>query len=449
MKIIVIGAGDVGAYISQILSESGHEIIVIEANEALINSLDEVVNAKFINDNGATSRALRNAKVEEADYVLAMTTNDAVNLVSCSIAKTLGASETIARIHHETYSDCNLFNYQLQFGVDYMINPEALCALELAKAIRNPGRVAVESFARGQIEVQQVTISKNSKFVDIPLKDLPLGQNVRIGYVTKNSVLTIARANTILEENDVVIVIGTPERIFELKPQLDPEIDNNQRRITLYGGTETAIMLANILSPSKFLIRFIESNPATCEALAKQFTKATIIQGDATSLRLLEEEQIGDADFFVACTKDDEDNIMTCVQAKRLGAEHVQLVINKPDYEPVLEDISKALGVELAVSPREATIKELLRYISKKPILELACLPDGKTKIVKITLPHDSPQIEQRVRDVPWPSPSLVMGLIRKYRAKVPHADDVLLPGDKLLMIIEEENIPQLRSLLL
>lgn len=449
MKIIIIGAGDVGSFIAQMLTDKGHDITIIEQDESVINHFDEQINAKFINDNGATAKALRTAKIEDADYLLAMTTSDAVNLVCCSIAKALGAKATIARIHHQTYSDCDIFNYQLQFGADFLINPEALCAIQLAKAIRNPGRMAVETFARGEIEVQQIDVSASSKLIDIPLNQLSLGKNIRIGYITRDNEISIPNADTMIKAGDSVTLIGTPVGIFEIKPKFHPEEKHSLRRITLYGGTETAIMLAGILAPSRFSIRFIENDPGLCDTLSKQFPKASVIQGDATSLRLLEEEQIGDSDYFVACTKDDEDNIMTCIQAKRLGAEHVQLVINKPDYEPVLDNISKALGVELAVSPREATTNELLRYISIEPVLELACLPNGNTKIVKVNIPTDCPYANKSIREIPWPSPCVVMGLIHMYRAKVPTADDVILAGDKLLIIINDEHIPELAKLLL
>lgn len=448
MNIIIVGAGDVGSYLAMALSEQNHNITIIESDSSLIQTLDEQINAKFINDNGATARALRTANVEDADYVLAMTTNDAANLVCCSIAKALGAKSTIARIHHETYSDTDVFNYQLQFGADNLINPEALCAIILAKAIRNPGKMAVESLVRGKVEVVQIEASPLSKLIDLPLKNISFPKNLRIGYIHKNNILTIPKSDTIIQAGDLVTLFGTPDTIFDFKPQLNPNSESNSRDITLYGGTETAIMLAKMLSLSRFKIRFIEENQAICESLSQEFPNATIIQGDAKSLRLLEEEQIGKSDFFIACTKNDEDNIMTCLQVKRLGAKHIQLVVNKIDYEPVLNQISAALGAELAVSPREATVNELLKNISTEPIIELSSLTDGKTKIVKVSIPNDWPLSKRKIKDIIWPSPSVIVCLIHKYRATLPNAEDTVLAGDTLIIIIDESNIESLRNLL-
>ena len=181
MKVIIVGAGEVGHNLCDKLSNEGHDVTVVEQSEQRVAQLDEEQNARIVRGNGSSARQLVNLDVARCDAFLAMTSDDRTNLISCSLAKGLGAKNTFARIHDETYSDNSVINYQLHFGIDLLVNPEAICAVELAKAIRNPGNVAVENFARGQIEFQQQRVAAGSRLIGQQLKQLKLDPRVRIG----------------------------------------------------------------------------------------------------------------------------------------------------------------------------------------------------------------------------------------------------------------------------
>lgn len=450
MNIIVIGAGEVGSYLCKILSERNHEVTIIESSETVAAAIEEAQNVKVLKGNGSSAQILAEADVGDSDFFLAMTRDDRSNLVACSVAKALGAETTIARVHDQTYTDNSYVNYQVHFGVDLMLNPEALCAIELAKEIRNPDRVAVENFARGQIEVQKVHVtSLRSRLIGKPLKELKLHSEVRIGYVQRGDVLEVASADTVLKTGDWLTLFGTAEALFELKPQLDPESKIGSMRVVLFGGDETAVALTRLLNNSRFKVRILEKDGRLCRSLAERFPHVTVINGDATSLRLLEEEQVSSSDYFVACTKDDEDNVMTCLQASKLGARHVQLVINKPDYEDVLNSLKDALGVEAVFSPRIATVNEILRYLSTEPYIELGSLPGGTGKILEMAIPTDSPCHDKNICDLPLPEGSLIVALLHKYQAKVPSGTDKLLSGDRIVIIVQENRIRELLEVLL
>lgn len=444
MKIIIIGAGEVGLYVAQVLSEKHLDVVIIEQNEAIIEEAHEKLNVKIIEGNGGSAQVLLDAGVNEADFFLAMTAIDITNILSCSIAKTLGAKYTIARIHHETYSDSTLFNYQLHFGIDHFTNPEALCALELIKAIRNPGRIAVEKFARGQIEIQQVDASPKSKLIDIPLSKLQLPGGLRIASIYKELNLVIPRGETEIAAGEKVTLVGTPEVIAKYKKLFNPEVQGKEYNVTIFGATETAVVLARMLAISKYNVRIIEKNPKTCLSIAKKFPNITVVQGDGTSLRLMEEEQIGNSDYFIACTRDDEDNFMTCFQSKKLGAKHAMLVINKSDYESVLEDMQQTLGIENAVSPRNATARSLTQYIHQESYIELATVPGQTAKIIELTVSIKSRDVNKAIKDIIWPENTLIIGLQRKFEASVPDAEEVLLPNDRLLLIASNDQVQNL-----
>ena len=440
MKVIIVGAGEVGHNLCATLSNFGHNVTLIERSQARCKKLDEEQNARIIAGNGSSARQLVDADITRCDAFLAMTSDDHTNVISCSIAKGLGAKNTIARIHDETYSDNSVVNYQLHFGIDLLINPEAICAAELAKEIRGAGRVAVERFARGQIEVQQHRVAEGSRLIGKKLKDLKLDSRVRIGYIQrKDGQSEVASAESVMEAGDLVTHFGYPDALLNLREKFDPRRKVEISRVVIFGGTETAINLVKLLSNPRFKIRIIEKDRQKCHHLAERFPHVTIIHGDATSLRLLEEEQVGDADYYVGCTKDDEENILTCVQASKLGSKHVQLVINKGDYDDLLDMLRTTLSIETVVSPRSATAKFMLHTLSPRLVTTLAEMPDQNIRILEISISHASPCIGRKVRDIQLPRGSLLIALQHKYKAKVPAADDIILAGDRVVVIVKDD----------
>lgn len=448
MKIIIVGAGEVGHNLTATLAAAGHDVCLIEQSMELCERLDEEHNARIVRGNGSSARQLLEVDVAKCDAFLAMTSDDRTNIISCSLAKGLGAKQTIARIHDGTYSDNSVINYQLHFGIDLLVNPEAICAVELAKTIRNAGRLAVENFARGQIEVQQQKVGTECRLIGRKLSDLKMDPRIRIGYIQRDGKSEVANAESMLFEGDKVTLFGHPEAVLAMREKLDPKHKVKQVRVVLYGGSETAISLIRLLSNPRFRIRVIEKDPHKCRELAESFPEVTVIHGDATSLRLLEEEQIGDADYFVGCTKDDEDNILTCLQAAKLGADHVQLVINKGDYDQLLGILKTMLGIEVVVSPRQATADFMERSLSLESVHELAQFPDGG-RILQIRIGHESSAVGRKLREIALPGHCLVVALQHKFKAKVPTADDTILAGDRVLVLVEASQEAALRDCLL
>jgi trk system potassium uptake protein TrkA len=449
MKVIIVGAGEVGYNLSLILSGHGHNVTLIEQSAARGQKVDEEQDVRIIVGDGSSARVLEDAGIKQCDAFLALTNEDRANILSCSLAKCMGAGLTIARIHDETYSDTSLVNYQLHFGIDHLVNPEAICAVELAKAIRNPGRVAVENFARGRIEVQQLVVAARSSVMETPLKDLKLDSGVRVGYVQRGDAFEVASADTIFQEGDVVTLFGHPEVLFELRSKFDPSTSIKKLSVVLFGGSETAIALIRLLNNRRFNIRLIDIDAERCKQLAERFPAVNIIHGDGTSLRLLEEEQIGQADYFVACTKHDEHNIMTCLQASKLGAKHVQLVINKADYEGMLDTMRDTLNIETVVSPRRASAVHMERLVVADTVSELARLPDGGIRILEVRINAKSPCANQTVRSLHLPKGGILAALLHKYDVKVPAADDTILAGDRLVVIVQQsEEKAMLKTLL-
>lgn len=448
MKIVIMGAGEVGSYLSLLLSTEGHDVTIVERDADTCRRLDDQLDVRVVQGNGGSAATLKNANVDTCDFFLAMASDDQANLIASSLARALGAGFVITRVHDQTYADHSLLNYQVHFGIDVLINPEALSAVELAKSIRNPGRVAVENFARGQIEAQLLQIDKSSRFCGTPLRNLKLPHDVRFGFFRRGEVEDVPTADTILEAGDVVTMFGSPNELIDLRRKLDPGAVDKQSKVVIFGGGETAIALLKLLNSPRFKVRIVEQRLEQCEALAQRFRNVIFIHGDGTSLRLMEEEQIGDADYFVSTTHDDECNIMTAIQAAKLGAKHVEAVINKSDYEEILNNLRDSLGIETIVSPRVVTANEVLRFISRKPYNELFKLPGQSARILEFVVRKGSPACDQKLRDIAWPKFAVVVALQHQYTARVPGANDVIQANDRVAVVTREDNIKALQKLL-
>ncbi len=448
MKVVIVGAGEVGRHLSQVLSDTGHDVTVIEADPDRAFAIDEEHNVRVIVGSGSSAATLKKAIVHGCDHFLAMTSNDETNLISSSLARVLGAKTVVSRIHDQTFTETSLVNYPLHFGIDMMLNPEGLCAVELAKSIRNPARIAVENFARGQIEAQRIVVDAKARFRGKALRDLKLHPQIKFGFYQRGEEQDIPSADTVLEEGDIVTVFGPPGELYKLRSNLDPHSAGKEVRVVIFGGSETAVALVRLLGNPRFKIRVIERNEEKCRRLAERFPEVTFINGDGTSLRLLEEEQIGNADYFVASTSDDERNVMTSIQAAKLGAKHVQTVINKSDYEEILYNLRSALEIETMVAPRLVTANEVLRYLSNEPYIELFSFPEQAARILEFHVSLDSPCAGKQLKEIAWPKHAVLVALLHKYEVKVPGAEDKILAGDRVVVITREENTKDLLRLL-
>jgi trk system potassium uptake protein TrkA len=448
MNLVIIGAGEVGSHLARILSESGHGVTVVEADADRARHIDDQLNVRVIHGSGSSAGVLKQAIGGGCDQFLAMTSLDETNLIACSLARVLGARTVISRIHDETFTGTAHVNYPLHFGIDMMLNPEGLCALELAKPIRNPARIAVENFARGQIEAQRLRVSERARLVGKSLREVRLHPEVKFGYWERGALQDVPTAETVLEAGDEVTVFGPPAELQKLRAKLDPEIAGNAVRVVIFGGSETAVALIRLLDNPRFRVRVIERDADKCRVLAARFPGVTLIHGDGTSLRLMAEEQVGEADFFVASTSDDERNIMTSIQAAKLGTRHVQTVINKSDYEEILNNLRETLNIRALVSPRLVTASEVLRHISKDPYIELFRFPDQTARILEFRVAAASDCVGKSLREIRWPPHAVLVALLHKFQVKVPGADDRVLAGDRVVVITREENIRQLLRIL-
>ncbi len=448
MNIIVVGAGEVGSHLAEHLSAEAHNIFVIDKSASLAAELNEKLDVRVICGPGSSVAALEEAMVAEADLLLAMTSDDNANLVTASMGKALGARKALCRVHTGIQQEEWLFNYREHFNVDYLFSPERLAAVELAKFIRSPDSLLVEEIARGRIELQQVVVDEGSKAVGSELADLGLPPRIRIGPVQRGRQHFLPGASDSLQVDDRVTLFGEPRTLSEVSHMLQAKpADTKEKNIVIFGGSECGMALAQMLESGKYRVRIIERDPKRCKKLAQILQDTTVIHADATSLPHLREEQVGAADFFVAVTDQDEDNVMTCLQAKHLGTEHTLALIHRADYADAIQRSGQELGIMGAVSPREATRRDLMRFVTTAGYRVMRGL-DQCGVLIESAVPAGSQLAGKQVNEIAWPQGSGLVALLHEQNASVPAATDMIRAGDTIYAIVADKALPAFRKLI-
>ncbi len=447
MNILILGAGEIGYYLAEQLSAQDHNICVIESNEHIAAEINEKLDARVVEGNGSSVTVLEEAGVAECDVFLGLSANDNTNVVAASIAKSLGAKRTIARVHSDVQREQWLFDYRSHFNVDYLFSSERLAAVELAKYIRNPDCLIVEEVARGRIELQQAPISNTCGIVGKRLRDLQLPQRVRVGSIQRSDTAIIPDGDEVLRTGDVVTLFGTPRSLQQAAPIFRGDRPNDEIRVVIFGGGEYGFALAQMLEGGRFRTRIFERDKKRCAYLAGVLQHTTLINADATSMRLLREEQVGEADFFVGATLDDEDNVMTCLQAKDLGVKHCLTLVHRADYADAVTRAGAKLGILGAVSPRVATARDLMRFVTSEKFSTLISL-NGGIEVIEFTIEAQSPLAGRKVAEIDWPKGSGLVSLTHGSAATVPAAQDELQAGDIVVAMVADSARKAFRKLI-
>ncbi len=439
MRIVVLGAGTVGTSIAEMLCQHRHSVTVVDRDPAVTRHVNDTLDVRTVTGSAAQSSVLFQAGVLGADLCLAVTCSDESNMVAASIAKSMGARRAIARAYAPVFRDLSTFDYQRHFNIDRLLSLEHLSAMELVRKIRGPGSVVVENFARGELEMVELAITRSTAAVGVPLKDLELPTAVRIGSINRQGKHSIAGASDKVALGDRITLIGGRDDIDDVKELF--EIEPPQKRgVVIAGGGETGYHLAQALQGRRFAVVLMEADRDRCEFLASHLKHATVVHCDARRRADLEEERVGSADVFVACTGDDENNIMACVEARELGAKTITSIVNRPDYANVVGK----LGIDETVSPREVVSREILGFLNTGPVIfRNPILLGGGIEVLEIEVVQGAPATESVLANVDLPSQCLIAAVIHESYVQVPGADDRLAPGDTVVALVEGAAVEQ------
>ncbi|MEM6749492.1 MAG: Trk system potassium transporter TrkA [Planctomycetota bacterium] len=442
MNVVICGAGEVGRALAEALSLRGEGVTVIDRDPAKLTPVEESLDVRLLAGNAAQAEVLIQAGVPDADLYVAATQSDEINMLACSTAKGLGCSQVIARVHHRDYYERRGFDYADHLGIDQLVCPEAVTARAIAATLRRPGASAVESFARGAVEMSTMPVDEGADASGQALRDLDLTGS-RLVVLEREGQAVLPNADTQLRAGDLVTLIGD-RKGFDKARRVFTKESSRRRKVMVMGGSPQSVWLCRELRWSGASVRLFVSREWRASDLAEKLDWVTVINADVINTDVLKEERVDQSDAFVAATDDEETNILAAARAKAMGARMAVSVLQRPTYRHLLGDI----GIDYAFSPREAAVSEILRLLDTGPVKRVAALAEDIAEVFEVRVTKQAKSVVgRRLADVPLPEHCIVAVIQREGEAFVPGADSQFKYGDMAVVIGPADRAKGLRKL--
>jgi len=451
MKIIVVGCGKVGQTLIEELSyEEEHDLTAIDLKPAVIQDLTARFDVMGVVGSGTSLDTLLDAGVNEADILIAVTGSDELNLLSCLIAKKSGNCKTIARVRKPEYSkELHLFKEDL--GLAMIINPEQTAANEIARVLRFPSAIQIDTFAKGKIEILKFRVPSDSVLNNLRIADMSqkLGLDVLVCGVERESSVFIPGGDFVLKSGDLVSIVASIESCTAFFKKIGVKT-NRVKNTIIVGGGATAYYLAKQLIQTGLHVKIIEQNPERCNILCELLPKATIINADGTNNRILLEEGIEFAESFVALTNIDEENILLSLFAKTKTNGKLVTKINRIAYDNVIN----SLDLDTTIYPKYITAEYIVRFVRAlnnsigSNIETMHHILDGKAEALEFRVAEGSSVVGIPLVELNLKKNTLLACINRKGKIISPRGQDKILPGDTVIVVTTNTGFEDISDIL-
>lgn len=437
MNIIIAGCGKVGSTLAEQLSREGHDITVIDQRADVVKHVTDTADVRGVAGNGASYNIQKEAGIGEADLLIAVTDADEVNLLCCLIAKKAGGCKTIARVRNPIYHQ-EIGHIKGELGLSMVINPEFAASSEIARLLRFPSAIEINTFAKGRIELLRFRVEAGSLLDGRKLKDITeLTQcETLVCIVERKGEIIIPDGEVCLQTDDTISIVASPlnaSRFFKLMGVQTNQVKNTM----IIGGSKTAYYLTRRLTAMGIKVKIIEKNMARCEELCELLPQAMIICGDGTDEELMEEEGLKDAEGFVSLTDMDEENIMLSLYAKSVSRAKKITKVNHNTYDAVID----TLDIGSVVNPKRITAESILQYVRAMQnsigsnVETLYHLADGRAEALEFIIREDGEVTDVPLQDLSLKPHLLICAVNRKGRMILPRGQDFLQKGDSVVVI--------------
>lgn len=443
MKIIILGAGQVGGTLAENLVNEANDITVVDTNYERLRELKDRLDLRTVHGMASYPHILKQAGIEDADMLVAVTNSDEVNMIACQIAYTLFHTPTkIARVRSSAYvTRQGLFN-NAAIPVDVIISPEQVVTNYLRRLIEYPGALQVLDFANGKVQLVAVKAYYGGPLVGQELRYLRQHMpnvDTRVAAIFRQNRAITPEGTTIIEADDEVFFIAAKENIRAVMGELR-RLDQGYKRIIIAGGGNIGERLAESIE-TRYQVKLIEKNPARSQQLAETLGRTIILNGSASDQELLIDENIEDTDLFIAVTNDDEANIMSSMLAKRLGARKVMTLINNPAY---VDLIMHEGNIDIAISPQQATIGTLLTHVRRGDIVNVHSLRRGAAEAIEAIAHGDkksSKVVGRTLAEIKLPEGTTIGALVRNDQVLIAHDNIVVETDDHLILFLTNKKL--------
>jgi len=448
---MVIGCGKIGATILSNLVAEGHDVVAVDNNPDVIAQITNMYDVIGVCGNATDCEVLEEAMVSKAELVVAVTGSDEFNMLSCFLAKRMGAQNTIARIRNPEYNDRSLGFMKQQLGLELAINPELMAAKELYSILKLPSAAKVDTFSVRNFEMIELKLKPDSVLNGMKLMDLrsKFNANFLICAVQRGDKAYIPDGNFKLESGDKIGLTAAHSEISKLLKKMGI-LQKQARNVMILGGSRTSYYLAKMLTSSGNSVTIIEKDPRLCEELCEAIPKAVVINGDGAQQELLLEEGLNSVDAFVALTGMDEENILVSSFAQSKNVPKVIAKVNRDELIPLAEH----WGLDSFVSPKKLIADILVKYAralensAGSSVETLYKVMDDKVEVLEFSVKSDFPKLNIPFKELKTKPDTLFAGIIRDRKTIIPTGEDMLLSGDKVIVLAANQRINNLSDIL-
>ncbi len=444
MKILILGAGQVGASVAANLASEANDITVVDDDSATLQDLQDRLDIRTVIGHASYPEVLAQAGADDADMVIAVTRNDETNMIACQVAYTLFHTPTkIARVRSVEYLKHARLFAQEALPVDVLISPEQLVTDYIQRLIENPGALQVLDFAEGRVQLVAVHAYYGGPLVGHELRELKEhmpGIDARVASIYRQGMPIKPEGDTIIEADDEVFFVAAARHIHAVMGELR-KMDKPVKRVILAGGGNIGMRLACAIE-ARYQLKIIERNPERARMLSETLGRAIVLLGDAADEELLLEENIENTDVFCALTNDEEANILSGMLAKRLGARKVMSLINRASYVNLVQSGS----IDVAISPQQATIGSLLTHVRRGDVVMVHSLRRGAAEAIEAVAHGDrgsSKVVGRAIEEIKLPKGTTIGAIVRGEEVIIAHHDTVINTDDHVVLFLADKNCIQ------
>ena len=450
MKIIIVGDGKVGATLVEHLSQEGHDIVVIDKNQKVLEHLVNSHDVMGICGNGASYEVQLEAGVDDAQLFIAATSSDELNILSCLMAKKAGAEHTIARVRTPDYLKQTPF-FKDELGLSMVVNPEYDAANEIAKVLRFPNATNIETFYRGLVDLAEIKLEAGNPLCDMQLSEIfnAFGIKILICAVQRKDEVVIPHGDFTLKVGDRIHITAPRGVLVSFMKKLKI-YKHRTKDIMIIGGGKMGYYLARQLGETGgYNVKIIENDAARCEHLCEMLPNVNVVHGDGTDREVLMEQGIEGQDAFVALTTIDEENIISAMYANSLGIRKTVAKVNRVSYQ-VLESI----GMDSAFSSKAIAANRIVAYVralensgEESSVQTLYKLVGGQVEALEFNISSDFPEIGVALKDIKLKSDTLIACIIRNHKVIFPGGNDCIEKDDNLVVVTKRNHISSINEI--
>lgn len=446
LKVVIVGAGEVGYHIAQRLTQESKQVVVVDQSAEALRRVTEILDVQTFQGSGCSPVVLSDAGIMDADIFLAVTDSDEINIIACLFANAISPTVIkIARIRNEEY---NLYQDALTnkpLSISTIINPEIEVIKAIDRMLAVPGAVDFSEFAEGRVKLVGIRIEKGP-LIDKQLmffRDAVPDSNVLIASIVRGEDLIIPSGRDTIKVGDIVYFACRDTSMASVLLASGRDVDPI-KDVLIIGGGNIGLRLAVLFERKGLHVKIVDKSESRCQYLAEKLNSALVLRGDGTDQDFLREENVGEMDVVISLTSDEETNILSCLLAKNLGAKKTVTRVNKVAYQPLVN----AIGIDHSVSPRLSAVNSILHHIRRGKVLSSVSIRGEGAEALEAIAQADSELVGKPIKTLALPRGTLLLAIVRGKEVLIPSGDSVIVPDDRIIILTTRENVSRVEQAL-